>query len=292
MRILLTGKQGQVGWELCRTLAPLGQVSALGREQLDLADADSIRRAVRELRPQLIVNPAAYTAVDLAESDAETATAVNGAAPGILAEEAKRLGAGLIHYSTDYVFDGGQDGVYRETDATNPGNVYGRSKLAGEQAIQAVGAEHLILRTSWVYGLRGRNFLLTMLRLAREREELRVVADQIGAPTWSRMIAEATALAAARWYMGSRPQAGLSGVYHLTAGGSTSWHGFVEAIVRLAGEQETLAVQRITPIATADYPTPARRPANSRLDGGKLEQAFGLRLPDWQDSLAACLDAL
>lgn len=292
MRILLTGKQGQVGWELCRTLAPLGQVSALGREQLDLADADSIRRAVRELRPQLIVNPAAYTAVDLAESDAETATAVNGAAPGILAEEAKRLGAGLIHYSTDYVFDGGQDGVYRETDATNPGNVYGRSKLAGEQAIQAVGAEHLILRTSWVYGLRGRNFLLTMLRLAREREELRVVADQIGAPTWSRMIAEATALAAARWYMGSRPQAGLSGVYHLTAGGSTSWHGFVEAIVRLAGEQETLAVQRITPITTADYPTPARRPANSRLDGGKLEQAFGLRLPDWQDSLAACLDAL
>lgn len=292
MRILLTGKQGQVGWELCRTLAPLGQVTALGREQLDLADADSIRRVLRELQPQLIVNPAAYTAVDLAESDAETATAINGSAPGILAEEAKRLGAGLIHYSTDYVFDGGQDGVYRESDATNPGNVYGRSKLAGEQAIQAVGAEHLILRTSWVYGLRGRNFLLTMLRLAREREELRVVADQIGAPTWSRMIAEATALAAARWYVGARPQAGLSGIYHLSAAGSTSWHGFTEAIVRLAAAKETLAVQRVIPIATADYPTPASRPANSRLDGGKLVQTFGLRLPDWQDSLAACLDAL
>lgn len=297
MNILLAGKDGQVGWELQRTLAPLGTVVAMGRDSLDLADADNIRRVVREVAPHLIVNAAAYTAVDRAESEPELAMTINGVAPGILADEAQRLGAGLIHYSTDYVFDGAKQGAYTEEDEPNPCNVYGKSKLAGERAIQASGSEHLILRTSWVYGLRGSNFLLTMLRLAREREELRVVADQVGAPTWCRMIAEATAIIAGRWYehpahgLRPRPKVGLSGIHHLTAGGSVSWHGFAQAIVRLAAEREVLAVKCVTPIATSDYPTPASRPANSLLAGGRLEQGFGVRLPDWLDSLNSCLDS-
>nr|WP_255210519.1 dTDP-4-dehydrorhamnose reductase [Methylogaea oryzae] len=223
MNILLTGKDGQVGWELQRALAPLGKVVAVGRDALDLADADGIRRVVRDVAPRLIVNAAAYTAVDKAESEPELAMAINGIAPGILAEEARRLGAGLIHYSTDYVFDGAKQGEYAEDDTPNPVSVYGQTKLAGERAVSSSGAEHLIFRTSWVYGLRGRNFLLTMLRLARERAELRVVADQVGAPTWSRMIAEATAIVVARWYEHSagdatpRPKSGLSGIYHLAA---------------------------------------------------------------------------
>ena len=222
-RILLTGKNGQVGWELQRTLAPLGEVVVLDRRQLDLSDPDQIRERVREISPDLIVNAAAYTAVDRAEAEPEPAMAVNGTAPGLLAEEAKRIGAAIIHYSTDYVFDGAKTTPYTEEDAPNPLNVYGRTKLAGEQAVQAAGVPHLILRTSWVYGMRGKNFLLTILRLAREREELKIVDDQIGAPTWSRTIAEATAqiLTSGAW-----PVSGASGIYHLTASGSTSWYGF------------------------------------------------------------------
>jgi dTDP-4-dehydrorhamnose reductase len=291
--ILLTGANGQVGWELRRTLPPLGRVVALSQEQLDLADPDSIRRALREVRPHLIVNPAAYTAVDKAESEPELAMAVNGVAPGILAEEARRMHASLVHYSTDYVFDGGKPGPYRETDAANPVSVYGRTKLAGEEAIRAVGLPHLILRTSWVYGARGRNFLLTILRLANDRHELNVVDDQIGSPTWSRMIAEATAQMLARGDVDA-----VSGTYHLSCAGSVSWHGVACAILeeyRMLREAAgwpalRLQPQNIAAISTAEYPTAARRPANSLLDNGKLARTFGLELPDWRDCLRMALD--
>jgi len=277
-RLLVTGRNGQVGWELARTLAPLGEVIAFDRAGLDLADPDRLRAAVRDTRPDVIVNAAAYTAVDRAETETESALAINAVAPGILAEEAKRCGALLVHYSTDYVFDGSKKLPYAEGDAPSPINAYGRSKLAGEQAIQACGCRHLILRTSWVYGLRGNNFLRTMLRLAAERNELRVVDDQCGAPTWSRMIAQATALALAR------QDAPESGIYHLSAAGRTSWHGFAAAILAAQGWQGQLAA-----IPTRDYPLPAARPANSSLANDKLAAAFGLKLPDWDRSLALCL---
>lgn len=284
-RILLTGIGGQVGWELARSLQPLGEVVALDRAGFDLADPDRMRGVLRELRPALIVNPAAHTAVDKAESEVALATAINAAAPGILAEEAKRLDALLVHYSTDYVFDGGKPTPYVEADPTCPINTYGQTKLAGEEAIRASGCRHLILRTSWVYGMRGANFLRTMLRLAQERDELRVVADQIGAPTWSRMIAETTALMLAR----HRDQAGI---YHFVAGGEISWHGFAEAIVArghaLGLIAKTPVVHRIT---SAEFPTPARRPANSRLDCGRLREDFGLSQPDWRTQLELCLAA-
>lgn len=282
-RILLTGIGGQVGWELQRALQPLGELVACDRRTLDLACTDRIRTVVRETRPAIIVNPAAYTAVDQAERESETAMAINGAAPRILAEEAKRLSALLIHYSTDYVFDGAKTAPYVETDPVAPLGVYGASKLAGELGILASGCEHLIFRTSWVYGLRGRNFLLTMLRLARERDELRVVDDQHGAPTWSRLIAEATAAAIAR-------HRGQQGIYHLAAAGATTWHGFASAIV--AAAQARGMLERATPvrrIASADFPTPARRPANSRLDCTRLNADFGIRLPDWETQLDLCL---
>ena len=284
MRILLTGVNGQVGWELQRTLAPLGEVIAADRSMLDLADTASIRRSVAAIAPDLIVNPAAYTAVDKAESEPELAHAINAAAPGELAA----CGVPLVHFSTDYVFDGSKPGAYLETDAPNPLGVYGATKLAGEAAVAASGIPHLILRTSWVYGLRGRNFLLTMQKLAREREALSVVDDQFGAPTWSRLIAEATALVVARWT--GRPDPGASsGVYHLTCGGRTSWHGFTAAILaHLAASEPKLAT--LTAIPTSGYPTPAARPANSQLDCGKLADTFGVRLPHWEEALALCLD--
>jgi dTDP-4-dehydrorhamnose reductase len=290
VNILLTGVNGQVGWELRRALAPLGDVVGLDSRALDLTDPGAIRARVREVTPRIIVNPAAYTAVDRAESEPERARAVNAVAPGILAEEAKRAGAILVHYSTDYVFDGTRDVPYREDDAPNPQNVYGATKLAGEQAIRATGATHLIFRTSWVYGLRGGNFLLTMRRLMRERPELKIVADQIGAPTWSRLIAEATALALAQILSpargADRPEPW--GTYHLSNAGETSWHGFAAAIAELS-DLETRPM--LTPIPSSEYPTPARRPANSRLDNGKLARVFGLRLPDWRQALKLCLDA-
>ena len=284
MRILLTGVNGQVGWELRRTLAPLGEVVAADRSLLDLADTASIRRSVTAIAPDLIVNPAAYTAVDKAESEPELAHAINAAAPGELAA----CGVPLVHFSTDYVFDGSKADAYTETDAPNPLGVYGASKLAGEAAVAAAGVPHLILRTSWVYGLRGRNFLLTMQKLARERDALSVVDDQFGAPTWSRLIAEATALVVARWLERPDPSAS-SGIYHLTCGGRTSWHGFTAAILaHLAASEAKLA--RLTAIPTSGYPTPAARPANSQLDCGKLADTFGVRLPHWEEALALCLD--
>ncbi len=289
MKILLTGKNGQVGWELQRTLAPLGEVVAVDRQSLDLGNPGSIRAVIREVKPDLIVNPAAYTAVDKAESEPELAMAVNGIAPGIMAEEAKKLGAAMIHYSTDYVFDGGKTSPYTEDDIPNPINVYGKTKLAGEQAIQAAGVPHLILRTSWVYGMRGKNFLLTVLRLAKERDELKIVDDQIGAPTWSRMIAEASAQIIAQAYapVSHRPLAiaEVSGIYNLTAAGRTSWCGFTRAILENAQEGT-----RLSPIPTTDYPLPAPRPLFSLLAGDELSETFGVKLPAWEDSLALCMD--
>ena len=277
-KILLLGRDGQVGWELQRAMAPLGRVVAAGREQVDLARPEAVRRAVRDARPDVIVNAAAYTAVDRAESEEDLAMAVNGTAPGVLAEEARRLGALLVHYSTDYVFDGGGRSPYSEGDPTGPLNAYGRSKLAGERAIQQVGGEHLIFRTSWVYGAKGRNFLLTMLRLAAERPELRVVADQHGAPTWSRDIATATAEAVAR--------EGARGLFHMTGAGQTTWHGFAEAIV---AESPGLAAERVVAISTRDFPTPAARPPYSVLSNRRLREELGLELPHWRDSLRRVL---
>jgi dTDP-4-dehydrorhamnose reductase len=288
-KILLTGSRGQVGWELARSLASLGEVVALDSDRLDLTDADAIRRTVAAIRPRIIVNPAAHTAVDRAESEPELARAINATAPGILAEEAEKLGALLVHYSTDYVFDGSGGTPWLEDDAKGPLNVYGSSKLAGEQAIQAACQRHLIFRTSWVYGLRGANFLLTMRRLMRERPELKIVADQIGAPTWCRSLGEATAQVLAQV---ESPYRGADkpppwGVFHMTNAGETSWQGFAQAILDLDAP-ETPA--RLLPIPSSDYPTPAQRPLNSRLNNDKLERVFGVRLPDWREALRLCMD--
>lgn len=283
VKILLTGASGQVGYELERSLQGLGEVVAVDRSRMDLADLDQVRDVIRAVRPQLIVNPAAYTAVDKAESEPELAHRINAEAPGLMAQEAKALGAALVHYSTDYVFPGDDPGARLETDATGPLSVYGASKLAGEEAIRAAGVPHLILRTSWVYGMRGKNFLLTMLRLAKERDELRVVADQHGAPTWSRTIADTTAqiLAQSRhdadWWQAN------SGTYHLSSQGQTTWFGFTQAILEEAG----LAC-RLVPITTAEYPLPARRPAYSVLSSQQLQERF-VRLPDWRDALRLCM---
>jgi dTDP-4-dehydrorhamnose reductase len=292
MKILVLGSQGQVGWELVRSLLPLGEVVALTRAEADLAQPDMLRAVVRSHQPELIVNAAAYTAVDKAESEEALAFAINATAPGVLSEEAKRCGALLIHYSTDYVFDGTLDRPYVETDQPNPQNVYGRSKLAGEQAIAAAGADHLILRTSWVYGARGHNFMKTILRLAAEREVLRIVADQTGAPTWSRWIADATSHIARSALQRMRDGEFSSGIYHLTSSGSTTWHGFAEAIVRdclVFHHEPQLRVREIQPIATSDYPLPAKRPSNSRLDCAALHQDFGVASPDWQLTLSLSL---
>lgn len=296
MKILLTGRSGQVGYELERSLQGLGQVVALDRARMDLANPDQVREVIRAVQPALIINPAAYTAVDLAESEADLAMRINAEAPAIMAEEAKKLGAAFIHYSTDYVFDGAKNGSYVEGDVPNPQNVYGRSKLAGERAVQVSGVPHLILRTSWVYGMRGKNFLRTVQRLAQERDELRIVADQFGAPTWCRTIAETTAHIVMKLQSdvrsGDRHSIGMdawrdfSGLYHLTAQGQTSWHGFTQAIVDHASVEKKPSV---TPITTADYPLPAKRPQNSVLSSDKLMAAF-CSLPDWDDALRLCLE--
>ncbi|MDR7005828.1 dTDP-4-dehydrorhamnose reductase [Paraburkholderia strydomiana] len=286
--ILLTGVNGQVGFELARTLQGLGKVVALERSALDLADLEQVRRVVREVKPRLIVNPAAHTAVDKAETDIDAVMRLNAEAPGVLAEEAKRLGAALAHYSTDYVFDGTKAGAYVESDAVNPQNVYGKSKLAGERAIAQSGCAHLIFRTSWVYGTRGRNFLLTMLRLGAERDELSVVADQYGAPTWSNTIAALSANVLAQAVAPNQSDwwEKHSGVYHLTASGSTSWHGFAEAIFEYSQLEKKPTVK---PIPAASYPTPATRPSNSRMSNDKLAASFGVRAPDWRDALRLCM---
>jgi dTDP-4-dehydrorhamnose reductase len=283
-RILLTGSSGQVGYELLRSLQGLGEIVAVDRHHMDLADLDRVREVVRAVRPTLIVNPAAYTAVDAAESDPALAMRINAEAPAVLAEEARRLGAAMIHYSTDYVFDGTKAAPYREDDPTCPVNVYGRTKLAGEHAIQAAGIKHLILRTSWVYGARGKNFLLTVLRLARERDELRIVADQHGSPTWCRTIADSSAHIVAQLHRGGLSWEEISGVYHMTAQGSTSWHGFTEAILAHPSVDRKPTV---APIATSDYPLPARRPANSVLDCQRFMETF-CGLPQWDAALRLC----
>lgn len=284
MRILLTGKNGQVGRELRRALPALGEVIAMGRQELDLASPDAIRRTVRDTKPDIIVNAAAYTAVDRAESEPELAAAVNGTAPGILAEEAQRIGAFLVHYSTDYVFDGTKDTPYTEDDTPNPLNAYGRSKLAGENAIRASGVSHYIFRTSWVYAAHGHNFLNTILRLARERSELKIVDDQTGAPTWARTIADITTQA-----LKSEPRAG-NGLYHLTAAGAVSWFGFARAILAEAKTRHPeIIVPQLIPITTGEYPQPARRPVNSRLNTTRLTEVFGIRPDTWQATLARCM---
>ncbi|MDD5227301.1 MAG: dTDP-4-dehydrorhamnose reductase [Methylococcales bacterium] len=293
MKILLTGCNGQVGWELARTLLPLGEVVALNREQANFLDLEKLRETVQTIRPDVIVNAAAYTAVDKAETERDLAFLINTQAVEVLAQEAKSLNALLIHYSTDYVFDGTKDAPYDEDDATNPLNVYGESKLAGEQTIQASGADYLILRTTWVFASRGQNFVKSILRLAAEREELNIVADQIGAPTWARLIAETTAHILKHAQQERVTKTFVSGIYNLTSSGKTSWHGFAEKIVELARLQNYEFKNRvINPIPTSAYPLPAKRPANSRLSTARLTQRFGLIMPTWEDTLKLCLEEL
>jgi len=287
MKILVTGCHGQVGHALTQHLQGLGEIHALGREQLDLSRPESIRAVMQSLQPAMVINAAAYTAVDQAESEEALALRINAEAPGILAEEAKKIGASLIHYSTDYVFDGSKQGAWAEDDPVSPLSAYGRSKLTGERAIAATGASHLIFRTSWVYGLHGKNFLLTMLRLAQSRDSLSIVDDQIGAPTWSHTIAEATANIV-RHFPQAEQIAELSGIYHLCASGHTSWFGFAQAIFSHPAVHQLPALQAIT---TAQYPTPARRPANSVMNTEKFRQCFS-DLPSWQEALQHCLDGL
>jgi dTDP-4-dehydrorhamnose reductase len=301
IRSLVTGCRGQVGSELVRALEGRAEVLAHDRASLDLGDADAIRRCVRDARPQLIVNAGAYTAVDKAENELAAARAVNATAPGVLAEEAKRLGALLVHFSTDYVFDGTRPVPYVETDPTNPVNAYGLTKLEGEAAIRAAGCDHLVLRTSWVYGAHGKNFLLTMLRLAATHPEIRVVDDQRGAPTSSRQIAEGVVdllLGSVR----GRPvrESDLvrlresSGLYHFTAAGVASWFEFAQAIFaeRAMQQGHAFTAPRVIAISAREYPTPARRPANSVLSNEKLAATFGVRLPDWRAGLRETLSAL
>lgn len=293
MRVLVTGCRGQVGWELTRSLATIGEVVACDRAAADLSKPDSLRALVAAVRPDAIVNAAAYTMVDKAEEEERLAHVINADAVGVLAQEARKAGALLVHYSTEYVFDGEKPDPYVEGDAPNPLNAYGRSKLAGERAIDAAGGDWLVLRTSWVYGARGKNFLRTMLRLASERETLRVVADQFGAPTSARMIADITAQVLRESIRQRRGDQFQSGIFHLTAQGATSWHGFASSIVEAARGAlpgATIAAREVVAIATSDYPTPARRPSNSRLSNAKLEQRFGVRCQPWQEAMRLVLD--
>jgi dTDP-4-dehydrorhamnose reductase len=290
-RTLVFGRSGQLGWELRHKLSCLGEVKTVGSGEVDLANPDAIRQAIRDFAPSIIVNAAAYTAVDKAESEPEIAWAINATAPGVLAEEAKRNGSLLIHYSTDYVFDGSKEGPYVESDATNPLNEYGKSKLGGEKAIAAVGGDFLILRTSWVYGARGTNFLLTMLRLAKEKPELRIVNDQTGAPTSSECIAQATAHILAQ-VVGKEGLQGRGGLYHLTCAGATTWFGFAEEFLRKSFAESGSTLPALTPIPTSEFPRPAKRPLNSRLSCKRLEEEFSVKMPDWQTSLSLVLETL
>ncbi|MGC2111865.1 MAG: dTDP-4-dehydrorhamnose reductase [Candidatus Korobacteraceae bacterium] len=302
LRILITGANGQVGWHLQRTLGPLGQVTALTREQLDLSDLDMVTRVIRELQPDILVNAAAYTAVDKAESEPELARTVNADAPARMARELARSRCLLVHYSTDYVFNGEKSGPYEEQDPTAPLSVYGRTKLDGEQLIAESGCPYIVLRTSWVYDIRGKNFLKTVLRLAGEREALRMVDDQRGAPTWARSIAEATAVILVRSLEQKQRNARWSsGVFHLTAAGETSWAGLAQAILeeydslRMSVPNPAelgpeLRANRIVPIKTEEYPTPARRPRNSVLSNALLKAQFGIELPHWRAQLRLAIE--
>ena len=293
--VLVTGCNGQVGFELQRALAPLGRVIALDRTGCDLTRPDEIRRVARTFRPDVIVNPAAYTAVDKAEADAEMAFAINGNAPGVLAEEAKALGSLLVHYSTDYVFAGRGDTPFVESDAVGPQSVYGRSKLAGEQAVLASGATALVLRTCWVAGAHGGNFAKTMLKLGRERDSLRVIADQFGAPTTASLIADITAQIVARFWLFGERSAFPGGIYHLAAAGETTWHGYAVEVLTYAarkGVDFKVDLDSIEAIPATAYPVPAPRPLNSRLDTRKLRDTFGIHLPDWQQGIHFLLDQI
>ena len=293
MKILLLGMNGQVGWELQRSLAPLGELVALdfdspGPLVADFARPEALAATVRAVAPQVIVNAAAHTAVDKAEAEPELARTINATAPGSLAREAASLGAWLVHYSTDYVFDGSGTLPWREDSPTGPLSVYGSTKLEGEQAIRASGCQHLILRTSWVYAARGGNFARTMLRLAAERERLSVIEDQIGAPTGAELLADVTA----HTLRSAMAKPGLGGTYHVAAAGETSWHGYARHVIefaRSAGQPVRVRPEDISPIGTSAYPTPARRPQNSRLDTHKLKQTFGLALPDWRTGVERML---
>jgi len=295
MKILLFGQGGQVGWELQRALAPLGEVIGLDHDSTTLhgnfAQPEALAATVRTVRPDLIVNAAAHTAVDKAESEPELARALNATAPGVLAREAKALGATLLHYSTDYVFDGSGSQARDESAPTGPLSVYGRTKLEGEQLIQDSGCRHLILRTSWVYAARGGNFAKTMLKLAAEREQLKVIDDQIGAPTGADLLADVSAHALR--LLQRQPK--LGGLYHCVAGGETSWYGYAQYVIdwaRAQGWPIKVGTDKVLPIPTAEYPTPAQRPLNSRLDTGQLRQGFGLSLPDWRTGVARMLNEL
>lgn len=298
MKILLTGQSGQIGHELALHLHGLGEVVSFSRQQMDLADLDQIRDVIRATKPDLIVNPAAYTAVVKAESDIAAATRINGEAPGVIAAEAQRLGAPMLHYSTDYVFDGSKDAPYDESDQPHPINVYGQSKCAGEEAIARHCEAYWILRTSWVYSVGGGNFLKTVIRLAQEQEKFTIVGDQFGAPTWSRTISEVTR----RLLLNQSTKIDLehvrktSGIYNLTAAGATSWHGYASFIVeRLQALQVPIKVAGtdvITPVPSSTYPVPPHRPPNSRLSGQKLTATFGVTMPQWQTDVAACLEEI
>ncbi|MBI2278099.1 MAG: dTDP-4-dehydrorhamnose reductase [Dechloromonas sp.] len=296
MSILLLGKDGQVGWQLQRSLAPHGRVVVCGRAECDLSDVDRIRSVVRQIKPSVIVNASAYTAVDKAESEVALAQRINAEAPGVLAEEAARLGALLVHYSTDYVYDGTKATPWVESDPTNPQSVYGATKLAGEAAIRAVGGKSLIFRTSWVFGARGGNFVKTILRLARDKESLNVVDDQVGSPTPAALIATVTGIVLAMLRRGQLLERGENRLYHLAAARPVSWCEFARTIVGLAGVMLgfdlRLRAEAVRAITTAEYPTPARRPANSRLDCTRLETDFGLQMPDWQPYLERMLQLL
>lgn len=305
--ILLTGKTGQIGAELCRLLPSLGKVVAMDRQQMDLTKPEEVRRAIGEVQPDWIVNAAAYTAVDQAEKEETLARIVNSDAPALMAVEAKKIGAVLVHYSTDYVFDGLKNLPYDESDSTNPLNAYGRMKLVAEQAIRDSGVPHLIFRTAWVYATSGRNFMLTVLRLAAQKEELRVVRDQVGAPTWSREVAAATTEILGQLVNQGREKLATSkasGTYHMTAAGETNWCEFARTILDEASRTDRsvawiaaasggcpLIARRVVPITTQEYPTPARRPAYSVLSNARLQQTFGLHLPDWRSQLHAAFQS-
>ncbi len=292
MKILLTGKSGQVGWELNHSLSKLGTVFAMGRDQLDLSKPETLGPVIQKIRPDIIINAAAYTAVDKAESESELAMTINGIAPGVIAEEARKIGAGMIHYSTDYVFDGKATSPYVEEDPTCPLNIYGESKLAGEKAVTQTGIPHFILRTGWVYSLRNSNFLLTMQKLAQTRKQIKVVDDQTGGPTWAKTIAEGTAGILRKSLKEGATESPIfshSGIFHMSCGGETSWFGFAKKILELSSVSKDT---ELIPVPTTEYPTPVTRPKYSLLSNRRLKQVFHNEMPQWQDALQECLNSV
>lgn len=294
MKILLFGKNGQVGWELNRTLLPLGEVVALGRDDADFSNPESLRKIIREIEPDVIVNAAAYTTVDKAEEEEDLALVINGEAPKVIAEEASKINALLVHYSTDYVFDGTKLSPYIETDDPHPINAYGRTKLAGERSIELSGCKFIIFRISWVYGVRGKNFLRTMIKLMRDRDQIGVVDDQVGTPTWSRYIAETTASVVMQTQIESKKQF-VSDTYHLPASGKATWHGFANEIAKVAKElmgESWLTIENIKPISSSEYRVPAKRPVNSVMSGNRLTQKYNVIMPGWENCLELAMQEL